>query len=71
MAVGQLSHYTRHTPGVLRKAILLPEKPDGELLAFAADMGMEVMWAGEDAWCTTAQWAHLLGMKRIAPRNSR
>ena len=68
MAIGQLAHYTRHTPNVLRKAILLPKNPERELMELARDLGTDTIWPDGDGWRTTGTWGHLIGLTRHAPR---
>ncbi|MBK3634126.1 hypothetical protein JHN52_14435 [Streptomyces sp. MBT97] len=68
MAIGQLAHYTRHTPGVLRKAILLPAEPDRELIELVRDMGADTIWPHGDTWCTTGRWSRLIGLTRHTAR---
>ncbi|MFI8233921.1 hypothetical protein ACIGDI_34435 [Streptomyces sp. NPDC085900] len=67
MAIGQLAHYTRHTPGVLRKAILLPAKPERELLELARDMGADTVWPDANGWYTTGSWSNAAGLTRHEP----
>ncbi|MEV5787902.1 hypothetical protein AB0M86_31960 [Streptomyces sp. NPDC051639] len=66
MAIGQLAHYTRHTPGALHKAILLPAQPERELMELARDMGADTIWPDGDGWCTTGMWSRLVGLTRHA-----
>ncbi|MFD8050167.1 hypothetical protein ACFV5E_42830 [Streptomyces chartreusis] len=62
MAIGQLAHYTRHTPGVLRKAILLPGRPERDLMDLARDMNADAIWPDGDEWHTTGAWHRRLGL---------
>lgn len=64
-ATGQLGQYTRHLPGVLRRAILLPSDPGGELRAFARHMGADLIWPTSTSWCTTGDWAHHAGIEQF------
>ncbi|MER7694224.1 hypothetical protein [Streptomyces sp. NPDC097610] len=64
-AVGQLGQYTRHLPGVLRKAILLPRDPGEELRAFARHMGADLVWPDGPCWWTTGDWAQDAGIDRF------
>ncbi|MFI0088444.1 hypothetical protein [Streptomyces bobili] len=61
-AVGQLGQYTRHLPGVLRKAILLPRDSGEELRAFARHMGADLIWPDGESWWTTGDWARDAGI---------
>ncbi|MFJ6841070.1 hypothetical protein ACIQRE_00195 [Streptomyces griseoluteus] len=64
-ATGQLGQYTRHLPGVMRKAILLPCDPGGELRAFAQFMGADLVWPEGTSWCTTGNWANHVGIEQV------
>lgn len=62
MAIGQLGQYTRHTPGVHRRAVLLPKHPGRELLEFVQHMGAHTIWSSGGDWFTTADWGNLIGI---------
>ncbi|MEU6666007.1 hypothetical protein [Streptomyces sp. NPDC046727] len=64
-ATGQLGQYTRHLPGVLRKAILLPGNPGEELRDFARYMGADLIWPVGTSWCTTGDWARQAGIEQF------
>ncbi len=65
MAMGQLGHYLRHTPGVLRRAVLLPRHPGRELLEYVRYMGGETIWLSGREWYTTADWNRLIGIRHV------
>ncbi|MFI1035225.1 hypothetical protein [Streptomyces sp. NPDC020951] len=64
-ALGQLGQYTRHLPGVLRKAVLLPYHPGRELQETALYMGADLIWPDGPDWHTTGDWGRLIGMTRL------
>jgi hypothetical protein len=49
MAIGQLADYSRFLPDATR-AILVPEKPRGDLLELAASVGVTVVWPSEGSY---------------------
>jgi hypothetical protein len=61
MALGQLADYTRFIRGV-RKAVLLPERPIGDLVALAADQDVDVIWPEDDRWFSTGRWLSEAGI---------
>ncbi|MGW0949244.1 hypothetical protein ACWD4O_42830 [Streptomyces sp. NPDC002623] len=64
-ALGQLGHYTRHLPGVLRKAVLLPRDPGRDLRETALYMGVDLIWPEAARWRTTGEWGRLAGMGHV------
>ncbi|MFK4088787.1 hypothetical protein ACI2LF_32030 [Kribbella sp. NPDC020789] len=55
MALGQLADYTRFVQGV-RKAVLLPTRPIGDLLDLVTSQGADVIWPEGDRWLSTGHW---------------
>jgi hypothetical protein len=53
MAIGQLADYGRATPGAQR-AVLLPEKPDDDLLALLASQDIAAIWKDGSGFDDTA-----------------
>ncbi|MFF7678262.1 hypothetical protein [Actinacidiphila glaucinigra] len=65
MAVGQLADYTRFVPGTLR-AVLLPTRPEGDLLRYLRSQGADAIWPDEGDWLTTAAWHSVIGIARVS-----
>ncbi|GAA2665566.1 hypothetical protein GCM10010400_27230 [Streptomyces aculeolatus] len=63
-ALGQLGHYTRRLPGVLRRAVLLSEDPGQDLRETALYMGADLIWHDGIQWCTTGEWGRIAGLKQ-------
>ena len=55
MALGQLADYTRFVRGV-RKAVLLSERPVGDLINLVASQDVDVIWPEGDRWLSTGHW---------------
>jgi hypothetical protein len=55
IALGQLADYTRFVRGV-RKAVLLPVRPEGDLITLVASQDVDVIWPEGDRWLSTGHW---------------
>lgn len=67
MAIGQLADYTRFIPGALR-AVLLPARPEGDLLRYITSQDADVIWPEGSEWCTTAGWYRAIGATHVSAR---
>lgn len=66
MALGQLLDYTRFLNGTAQ-AILVPNRPEGDVLALAQSQGAAVIWPASDGkWMSTAGWLSRLGLVSVS-----
>lgn len=65
MAIGQLADYSRFVPDV-RRAILLPCEPEGDLIDLASSQQADLVWPAAGRWVTTAAWYRQAGLELFA-----
>ncbi|WP_370362114.1 hypothetical protein [Catenulispora sp. MAP12-49] len=66
MALGQLLDYTRFLDKPAQ-AILVPSRPEGDVLELARSQGTPVIWPASDGtWMSTGRWLSRLGIVSVS-----
>ncbi|MGI5521834.1 hypothetical protein ACQEUX_12885 [Micromonospora sp. CA-259024] len=69
-AIGQLADYTRHVDDV-RHAILVPLRPERDLIELVHSTGAALIWPGSDGrWATTATYLAGLGLRVVSSEDA-